>query len=311
MEPLAPLEDLPLPALLETLVPTVDLAAVVGRALQEDLATTGDVTSATMIMPAAACNAAVRTRAAGVVCGVPVALETLRQAAPQVRASAHMQDGERAESGATILSMHGPQQQVLAAERTLLNFLGLLSGVATLTAQYVAAVQGTRAVICATRKTTPGLRALQKYAVRCGGGNLHRMGLYDAMLVKDNHVAGLMPADMAAAAARAAAEARQRWPLRFVMVECDTLEQFKAVLALPAGAVDIALLDNMTPQQLTEAVNLRDHLGSAVRIEASGGISLQTVQQVAAAGVDRISVGALTHSAPSLDVGLDLELPDA
>lgn len=311
MEPLAPLEDLPLPALLETLVPTVDLAAVVGRALQEDLATTGDVTSATMVAPTAACNAAVRARAAGVVCGVPVALETLRQAAPQVRATAHMQDGEHAEAGATILSMHGPQQQVLAAERTLLNFVGLLSGVATLTAQYVAAVQGTRAVICATRKTTPGLRALQKYAVRCGGGNLHRMGLYDAMLVKDNHVAGLAPASMAAAAARAAAEARQRWPLRFVMVECDTLEQFKAVLDLPAGAVDIALLDNMTPEQLTEAVNLRDHLGSAVRMEASGGINLQTVQQVAATGVDRISVGALTHSAPSLDVGLDLELPDA
>lgn len=311
MEPLAPLEDLPLPALLETLVPTVDLAGVVGRALREDLGASGDVTSATMIAPASACHAVVRTRAAGVVCGVPVALETLRQAAPQVRITQHMQDGERAEPGATILSMHGPQQQVLAAERTLLNFLGMLSGVATLTAQYVAAVQGTRAVICATRKTTPGLRALQKYAVRCGGGNLHRMGLYDAMLVKDNHVAGLGPAEMAAAAARAAAEARQRWPLRFVMVECDTMEQFQSLLGLPASAVDIALLDNMTTEQLAEAVNLRDHLGSPVRIEASGGVNLQTVRQIAATGVDRISVGALTHSAPSLDVGLDLELADA
>jgi nicotinate-nucleotide pyrophosphorylase (carboxylating) len=260
-----------------------------------------------MIRAGAEAQGAVRARGPGVVAGIPVALEVLRQAAPSVRACAHVQDGERIDADTSILSLHGSLAHMLAAERTLLNFLGHLSGIATTTAQFADAVAGTRAVICDTRKTTPGLRHLEKYAVRCGGGVPHRVGLFDAVLIKDNHLAGLSIQQMASAVAAAAAEARARWPVKFVMVECDTLEQFDAVLGLPARHVDIALLDNMTPAQLRQAVNHRDHAGAPVQIEASGNVRLEHVRQIAETGVDRISVGALTHSAPRLDVGLDVE----
>lgn len=280
---------------------------MVTRALAEDLGEQGDVTSAALIPPGARAHAVVRARQAGVVAGVPLALETLRQAAPGVRASVHLKDGERVEAGAAILALDGPLAPLLAAERTLLNYLGHLSGVATATAAYAEAVAGTRACICDTRKTIPGLRALEKYAVRCGGGTPHRLGLHDALLVKDNHLAGLAPAQAAERVHAAAAAARARWSLRFVMVECDTLAQVDAMLALPAGTVDILLLDNMPPEDLRGAVNRRDHAGSAIRLEASGGVTLATVRAIAETGVERISVGAITHSAPALDVGLDVE----
>ncbi len=304
------LESLPLPALLDALIAPVDLAGLVTRALAEDLGAQGDVTTQALVPPGTRARAVVRARRAGVIAGVPVALETLRQGAPGVRASVHRQDGERVEAGDTVLALEGPLAPLLGAERTLLNALGHLSGVATATATCADAVASTRARICATRKTTPGLRALEKYAVRCGGGLPHRMGLDDALLVKDNHIAGLAPSEAAERVRVAAIAARGRWRLRFVMVECDTLEQVDAMLALPPGLVDILLLDNMPPETLRAAVNRRDHAGSAVRLEASGGVALATVRAIAETGVDRISVGAITQSAAALDVGLDVESTD-
>ena len=240
-----------------------------------------------------------------------MAEEVIRQAAVDARLSRHAEDGERLEAGATFLSVQGPLRGILAAERTLLNYVGHLSGIATLTARYVERTAGTRAAICDTRKTMPGMRMLEKWAVRCGGGTNHRIGLFDAMLVKDNHVAGLAPKEMAERVASAASDARMRSPLRFVEVECDTLDQLRAILSLPAGTVDMVLLDNMRPAQLADAVRMRDSAAPAVLLEASGGVHLDDVAAIAATGVDRISVGALTHSAPCLDVGLDIDVAPA
>lgn len=294
-------------ALLAALLPGRQLEQLVERALAEDLGDAGDVTGEAMIPADRQSTAVVRARTEGIACGIPVASEVLRQCAPGVRMSAHVRDGERVAAGGAMLSVEGPLRGILAAERTLLNFVGRLSGIATVTAQFVHAVQGTRANVCDTRKTTPGLRMLEKWAVRCGGGTNHRIGLFDAMLVKDNHVAGLAPREMAAAVARAASAARAAHSLRFVEVECDTLDQLQALLDLPHGTVDLALLDNMAPTQLEQAVRMRDAAESPLRLEASGGVSLATVAAVAATGVERISVGALTHSAPCLDVGLDID----
>ena len=294
-------------ALLAALLPGRQLEQLVERALAEDLGDAGDVTGEAMVAADRQATAVVRARAAGVACGLPVAAEVLRQCAPGVRMSEHLRDGERVEAGGTMLSVEGALRGILAAERTLLNFVGRLSGIATVTAEYVQAVQGTRAQVCDTRKTTPGLRMLEKWAVRCGGGTNHRIGLFDAMLVKDNHVAGLAPREMAAAVAKAAASARAAHSLRFVEVECDSLDQLQALLDLPHGTIDLALLDNMPQAQLAEAVRMRDASRSPLKLEASGGIGLASVAAVAATGVERISVGALTHSAPCLDIGLDID----
>jgi len=309
--PLPDLDPLPLPELLATLLPPAELQAQVARALAEDLGAAGDVTSLATVPDAARAQAVVRAREPGVVAGVPVALEVLAQAAPGARVVVHAPDGTRIGAGDAAIVVEGPLRGILAAERTLLNYLGMLSGTATLADRYVAAAAGTRARICDTRKTIPGLRMLQKYAVRCGGGMNHRIGLSDAVLVKDNHVAGQDPAAMAANVARAAADARGRWPLRFVEVECDTLAQVEAILALPAGAVDIVLLDNMDAFALATAVRLRDERAPGVLLEASGGVNLDTVGAIARTGVDRISVGALTHSARQLDFGLDIDAAPA
>ena len=294
-------------ALLDELMPPAALRALVASALAEDLGGTGDVTGDAMIPGAARGRATVRARAAGVTCGVRVALEVLAQAAPGAHASVHAPDGTRVGPGDAILSVEGPLRGLLSAERTMLNFIGHLSGISTLTARFASEVEGTRARILDTRKTVPGLRMLAKHAVRCGGGTNHRIGLFDAMLVKDNHVAGLAPDAMAAAVAAAAERARARHALRFVEVECDTVDQFRAVAALPPGTVDYALLDNMSPADLAECVRIRDAVAPRMLLEASGGVALATVRAIAATGVDRISVGALTHSAPALDVGLDIE----
>lgn len=213
-------------------------------------------------------------------------------------------DGEPLAVGDVAATIGGPMRSILAVERVALNFLCHLSGIATLTAQYVEAIESTSARIRDTRKTTPGLRGLEKYAVACGGGSSHRMGLYDAVLVKDNHVAGRTPQQFAAAIKAAIAAWRSRSPQpSFVEVEVDTLEQLAAVLRYEPDAV---LLDNMPDQKLRKAVAMRDEKAPDVLLETSGGIDLDAARTVAQTGIDLISAGALTHSAPALDLGLDM-----
>ena len=208
-------------------------------------------------------------------------------------------------TGDVVGTLSGSLRGILAVERVLLNLLTHLSGIATLTAAYVAQVAGTSADIYDTRKTIPGLRDLAKYAVACGGGCNHRMGLHDAVLVKDNHIAHIAPAELPGALARMVVAARAAKPRpTFVEIEVDTLDQLRAVL--PTGP-DIVLLDNMAPDQLRDAVALRNAAAPGVLLEASGGVTLETVGAIARTGVDRIAVGALTHSAPALDLGLDID----
>ncbi len=219
----------------------------------------------------------------------------------------HIEDGRPLAVGTRIATLTGSLKLLLGIERTLLNFLERLCGVATLTRAYVDAVAGTEAKILDTRKTLPGWRVLDKYAVRCGGGHNHRMGLHDAILVKDNHLAGIPLCDLAATAAEMARR-KDRLIIEpdFVEFEVDTLEQYDALLTV--AGIDVILLDNLAPEQLREAVRRRDAAGlrGKLALEASGGINLQTVAAVAATGVDRISVGAITHSAPALDLGMDI-----
>ena len=223
-----------------------------------------------------------------------------------IRAEATRRDGERISPGETLAVLEGDLAQIVTLERTLLNLIGRMSGVATLTRKYVDAVAGTRATILDTRKTTPGLRLLEKYAVRCGGGSSHRLGLYDAVLVKDNHIAGIPLDSLPGELARASRAIRAERPILFFEVEVDTLEQFERVLRVERGLIDIVLLDNLGPDALRDAVRMRDRAGSAILLEASGGVRLETVRALAESGVDRISAGALTHSAVSADIGLDI-----
>ncbi|MCA9284860.1 MAG: carboxylating nicotinate-nucleotide diphosphorylase [Phycisphaerales bacterium] len=305
------LNALSLDALWTALVDAPRLRTLLSLARDEDLAQVGDVTSMFMVPPDARAGAAVRSRGAGVVAGlpaVPVVLEVFQVAGTaSLTWTPRMADGEPCGAGDVLGVLAGSLRAILAVERTLLNLLGRLSGIATLTRCYAQLVAGTSARICETRKTTPGWRAAEKYAVRCGGGWLHRIGLHDAMLVKDNHIAGLSAPAMTERVAAAAALARSRVPLRFVEVEVDDLDQLASLLRLPAGVVDMILLDNMTPDTLRAAVAQRDASGRPVLLEASGGIDRSTVRAVAETGVDRISVGALTHSAPVLDLGLDID----
>ena len=270
---------------------------IVALALAEDVGP-GDVTTLATIPPDARCTAELNARVTGVVAGLPVAIEAFRQLDPEVRIEEHKQDGDPIGPGEPLLTIRGRARGVLTAERVSLNFCQRLSGTATLTAQYVDLVKGTRATIIDTRKTTPGLRQLEKYAVRAGGGQNHRFGLFDGVLIKDNHIAA-SPDGVGGAilAARRAVPHSLR-----VEVETDTLDQVRE--AVEAGA-DAILLDNMGPDTIREAVRLID--GRAIS-EASGGVNLQTVRAIAEAGVDLISVGALTHSAGSLDLGLDFTL---
>jgi nicotinate-nucleotide pyrophosphorylase (carboxylating) len=269
------------------------LAELVGRALAEDLGPVGDITSA-LVPPGRLAAASLVPRTEGVLAGRAAAAEVLAQVDPAIDVDWRADDGEPIVAGAAIARLKGPLASILTAERTALNFLGHLSGVATLTRRYVDAVAGTGASIRDTRKTTPGLRALEKAAVRAGGGVNHRGSLSDAVLVKDNHLGGV-PID------EAVARARRMWPGRTVQIECDTAEQVKA--ALVAGA-DLVLLDNMSRDEVRACVELVAH---RCLVEVSGGVTLDTVAAYAAAGADLISVGALTHSAPVLDIGLDLD----
>ena len=268
---------------------------LVRRALAEDLAGGVDVTSAATVPADQIAVGDLVARAAGVVAGLPVAAAVFAAVDPRVVVEPAARDGDRVGSGAVLATVTGPTRSLLTAERTALNLLCHLSGVATATARWVDAVAGSGAAIRDTRKTTPGLRALEKYAVRRGGGQNHRMSLSDAALVKDNHV-------LAAGGVRKAfALVRAAYPDLPVEVECDSPAQVRE--AVVAGA-DLVLLDNMTPAELAGSVAITRPAG--VRTEASGGLTLDRAAAVAATGVDYISVGALTHSAPILDIALDL-----
>jgi len=269
----------------------------VTRALQEDLGLAGDITSAATIPAGQSSEASIVAREDGVVAGLALARAAFHALDPHIVLTAQAADGQHAEAGTALAHISGNTRAILGAERVALNFLGRMSGIATLTAQYVAAVAGTRAKITCTRKTTPGLRALEKYAVRAGGGVNHRFGLFDGILIKDNHVAAAGGVAAAVEQARAAAGHMVR-----IEVEVDTLAQLDEALAQGA---DIILLDNMSGDALREAVSRAR--GRAV-LEASGGVSLETVGAIAATGVDLISVGALTHSVRCLDVGLDFAM---
>ena len=269
---------------------------VVARALEEDLGAAGDVTTTATIAAGALAAADLVARQAGVVAGLPVAayvFETVSHG--RLRVELGTADGARVTAGEVLATIRGPVRDLLTAERTALNLLGHLSGIATLTRRWVDAVDGTGARIRDTRKTLPGLRALQKYAVRCGGGVNHRMSLSDAALVKDNHVAA------AGDVVRAFQLLRAADPDIELEIEVDTVEQARDVI--DAGA-QLVLLDNMPPDRMREVVV---YAAGRAKLEASGGLTLPNARTVAETGVDYLSVGALTHSAPVLDIGLDIE----
>ncbi|BBZ08078.1 nicotinate-nucleotide pyrophosphorylase [Mycolicibacterium doricum] len=273
--------------------------AVVSRALEEDLRYGPDVTTQATVPPDAATTASMRTRESGVAAGVDVALLVLDEVlGPDgYRVTDRVEDGARLQPGAALLTLQAPTRGLFTAERTMLNLVSHLSGIATTTAQWVDAVAGTGAKIRDTRKTLPGLRALQKYAVRVGGGENHRMGLGDAVLIKDNHAAAAGSVVAALRAVRAAA------PGLACEVEVDSLEQLDQVLA---EDVELVLLDNFPVWQTQIAVQRRDSNSPATKLESSGGLSLGTAAEYAGTGVDYLAVGALTHSVGVLDIGLDV-----
>ena len=278
----------------ESTLNPIDIRDVVRRSLVEDLGGGLDVTSVSTISHAQRSTGTFVTRQTGVICGLPLVEAALQEVAGiDVTISRRHRDGDRVHAGEKLLQVTGSTRGLLTAERTALNLLGHLSGVASLTQLWVDAVAGTGARIRDTRKTLPGLRGFQKYAVRCGGGLNHRMSLSDAALIKDNHVA-------AAGSITAAMKAvREQFPSVPLEVECDTLAQVMEALA--AGA-KLILLDNMPVATLREAVR---QVGRRAKLEASGGLTLATARAVAETGVDYLAVGALTHSAPQLDIGFD------
>jgi len=269
----------------------------VQRALDEDLGRAGDITSIATIPETNHAHAIMIARQAGRIAGLPLAVAIFQKLSPDINIQAHVRDGGAVAAGVHVLTISGPARAVLAGERTALNFVGRLSGIATLTADYVRHTAGTKLRICCTRKTTPGLRALEKYAVRCGGGFNHRFGLDDAILIKDNHIAvagGVRPV-----LERARANIGH---LVKIEIEVDTLAQLREVL--DTGLADVLMLDNMDIADLTEAVRLAK---GRVVLEASGGVTQGSIAKIAATGVDYASCGALTHSAPNFDVALDID----
>lgn len=278
-------------------------------ALAEDLADTlpsaldRDLTCAALIDSSETATINVVVRREGVLAGSPVAELVFKRLDPTVRWETIVVDGSLVTAQTVVARASGSLRSLLIGERTALNFLMHLSGVATQTRKFADAVAGTKAVILDTRKTLPGWRALEKYAVRCGGGTNHRMGLHDGVLIKDNHLAAWVRRQGSATIADAIRQARAVSPNGIAIeVEVDTLEQLRNALT---GGPDIVLLDNMTPATLREAVRMRDETAPVTRLEASGGITLSNVREIAETGVDRISIGALTHSAPALDMAFD------
>jgi nicotinate-nucleotide pyrophosphorylase (carboxylating) len=276
-----------------------EIRAAVRLALAEDIGG-GDATTLATVPASATAKAVMRAREPLVVAGIGFAETAFRELSPKIKLVKLSRDGQRIAAGKTLLKISGPARAILTAERVALNFVQRLSGVATLTAQFVEAIKGTRAQILDTRKTTPGWRRFEKYAVACGGGKNHRLGLFDMVLIKDNHLAALRN-EKPNAVAVAIQLARKKFPKLKIEVEADTLEQVSQ--AVDAGA-DIVLLDNMTPEQMRSAVKIAK---SRAKTEASGGVNLKTVRAIAETGVDFISVGALTHSARAVDIGLDFE----
>ncbi|MBW3538647.1 MAG: nicotinate-nucleotide diphosphorylase [Planctomycetes bacterium] len=303
-------------------------ARLIELALAEDLGAAGDLTSQALIEPGRRAEILVVARARGVLSGGPVAELVFERLDPHVEWRPKLPDGSTLKPGDVVASVAGPLRSLLAGERTALNFLTHLSGIATLTRAFVDAVDGTSATILDTRKTLPGGRALAKYAVRCGGGCNHRLGLFDGCLIKDNHLSAWAEGDAQRSIAAAVRRARdalakgsdpfaeerlsqglRRTPAKgsdpvgmTVEVEVDSLAQLRDALE---GEPDIVLLDNMPPDMLREAARLRDAQAPHVLLEASGGVTLETVRDIAECGVERISVGALTHSAPALDLAFD------
>jgi nicotinate-nucleotide pyrophosphorylase (carboxylating) len=276
----------------------LEIDEVVHRALAEDLGRAGDVTSIATIPEGTPARAVVVARKAGVISGLPLVAAAFKTLAPETEIAAHVRDGVNVTAKTALMNVTGPARAVLAAERVALNLLGHLSGVASATHEFVRRVAGTRMRICCTRKTTPGLRALEKYAVRCGGGFNHRFGLDDAMLIKDNHIA--VAGSIRSVLERAKACAGH---LVKIEIEVDSLAQLREVLDI--GLADAVLLDNMDVATMRKAVAM---VAGRFPLEASGGITLDTIEAVAATGVDYASSGWITHSAPSLDVALDIEM---
>ena len=270
------------------------VSSAVRAALDEDLGIAGDITTRATVAPGTPAEALIAARKPGVVAGLALAETAFRTLDPNIAFTIEADDGEAVAAGSVIARISGDAQAILSAERVALNFLGRMSGIATLTRRYVDAIAGTGAKIVDTRKTTPGLRAFEKYAVRCGGGHNHRVGLFDAVLIKDNHIVAAGGVRAAITSARAAVGHMTK-----IEVEVDTLEQLKIVMG---EKIDCVLLDNMKPATLTEAVKI---VAGRCLTEASGGVNLNTIRDIATTGVDLISVGALTHSAPVLDLGLD------
>jgi len=270
------------------------LDAVVAAALSEDVGD-GDLTTEGVVPAGRRCRAELRVKEPGVLCGVTAATRVFQTLDPAVAVEPLFEEGARLEGSAVVARLDGPARAILTGERTALNLLGRLSGIATLTSRYVGAVAGTRAKILDTRKTTPGLRALERYAVRCGGGTNHRFGLHDAILLKENHL-------RIAGGIRAATAALEGRNGTFLEVEAETIDQVAE--ALEAG-VDRILLDNMSVEEVARAVEL---VAGKVPLEASGGITLEDVRAYAQTGVAFVSIGALTHGARSLDVSLEVEL---
>ncbi|HTE76841.1 MAG TPA: carboxylating nicotinate-nucleotide diphosphorylase [Xanthobacteraceae bacterium] len=276
----------------------LEIEAAVTRALEEDLGRAGDITSIATIPEDLEGRATVVVRRAGVIAGLPLVAAAFLRLAPEIAVAPHARDGEPVQRGGNLMTIFGNARAILGAERVALNFLGHLSGIATATAAFVARIAHTKARIVCTRKTTPGLRALEKYAVRCGGGYNHRFGLDDAILIKDNHIA--VAGGIKAVLERAKQAAGH---LVKIEIEVDSLEQLKEVLDV--GLADVVLIDNFDLQSMRKAVAM---VSGRLVIEASGGITLETAAAIAETGVDYLSSGALTHSIQNLDVGLDIAM---
>ena len=292
-----------------------DCLVLIEQALAEDLNGTVDCTSWSVVPEGVTGSARFVSREAGVACGLQICELVLQQAAQQLELECHVQDGDTIEKGTALATLRGTARKILLVERTCLNFMCRLSGISSLASQFATKAKGTAAKVYDTRKTTPGWRRLEKYAVKCGGGENHRMGLYDALMIKDNHLAMFSSVvDHAENTIPVALKNARDWITEhaselphgektILQIEVDTLDQYRIALSCDP---DIILLDNMTTDQLREAVSIREQESKpAVLLEASGGVNLSTVEDIAQTGVERISVGALTHSAINFDIGLD------
>jgi nicotinate-nucleotide pyrophosphorylase (carboxylating) len=282
----------------DAFVSPLEIEAAVTRALEEDLGRAGDITSTATVPPDTRGRAVVVARKPGVVSGLPLVEASFRRLSPAIKIAASSRDGETIAAKAKLMTIEGDARAILGAERTALNFIGHLSGIATATSEFVKRIAHTKARVICTRKTTPGLRALEKYAIRCGGGFNHRFGLDDAMLIKDNHIA--VAGGIAAVLKRARDAAGH---LVKIEIEVDSLSQLEEVLA--TGRADVVLIDNFDPPTMRRAVEM---VAGRLVIEASGGITLASAAAIAETGVDYLSSGSLTHSVQNLDIGLDIEM---